>query len=148
MPARRRILSLVMLAAAVLSVAGCDLTRIEDPRSWTQTEVSAGGQGHLIAVSDLTGRVDNVEIDPPGLAASGGVANPPGQANVVIVPWTGGACDERTDIRITTNGTDLVVAIAAKASAGACDDVGVLHAIRITGHAPIPAATVTIGRRS
>jgi len=148
MPARRRTMALVMLVAAALSVAGCGLTRIESPRSWTQTEESAGGQKHVIAVSDLTGRVDSVEIDPPGVAAFGEVANPPGQANVVIVPWTGGACDERTDIGISTNGTDLVVEIAAKASPGACDAIGVGHAIRITGRAPIPAATVTIRRRS
>ena len=148
MPARRRTLALVTLAAAVLSVAGCDLTRTESPRSWTQAEVSAGGRQHVIAVSDLTGRVDNAEIDPPGVAAFGEVANPPGQGNVVIVPWTGGACDERTDIGISTNGTDLVVEIAAKASPGACDAIGVGHAIRITGRAPIPAATVTIRRRS
>ena len=35
------------------------------------------------------------------------ISNPPGEANVVLVPWAGGACDVRTEITFKAAGQGL-----------------------------------------
>ena len=143
-PARRSLglISLIVVLLAALALAGC--SRIVGPRSWTATAQRIGGGSYLIDVSDTSGRVDGLEIDPPGLGVVGGVINPPGQPNVVVVPWTGGACDERTDIAIAPNGQGLAISIATRVLPGVCDAIGVEHTLRITSGQPLPAAAVTV----
>ena len=68
----------------------------------------------------------------------------PGQPNVLLVPWTGGACDRRTDIAIAANGAGLAISIATTVAPGVCDAIGVEHTLRITSGQPLPPAAVTV----
>ncbi|MHB8890783.1 MAG: hypothetical protein ACYC65_01925 [Candidatus Limnocylindrales bacterium] len=143
MPSPRPLL-LVLLAVVALSVAACDLTRVQGPRSWTAAAESVNGRTFTVTVRDTSGRIDNVEIDPAGVGGFGAIANPPGQTNVLIVPWTGGTCDEQTDIEISADVAGLAISTTTTTSAAECDAMGVGHVLRITGLAAIPAATVTV----
>jgi hypothetical protein len=135
----------VVLTLMVLAVGACEVTRHASARSWTQSAETTAGKALNITVNDTSGRIDNVEIDPAGVDAFGGVASPPGQPKVLLVPWTGGACDERTQVEIAGATTPaLAISITTQVSAGACDAIGVPHVLRITGIAPIPAGGVTL----
>lgn len=137
-----RVPVIALLLVTVLATAGC--SRVSSPRDWTSTAELAAGGSHTIDVRDTSGRVDNVEIDPAGVDVFGAVANPPGQPSVLIVPWTGGACDEVTDIAIAANGQGLTLSVSTQVSKRVCDAIGVGHALRITLSQPIPAAAVTV----
>ena len=104
---RRRAIPLVLpLAVVVALVAGaCSLTSsVTGPREWTQTLTSADGTDQEVVVRDESGRLTNVEIDPVGVPMAMEISNPAGEANVVLVPWTGGACDKRTEIMFKAAG--------------------------------------------
>lgn len=131
---------LVLLLA--LSLAGC--SRITGPREWTATAELVAGGTFVVDVRDTSGRIDNLEIDPAGVSAPAGVGNPAGQPNVLLVPWTGGACDRRTDIAIAANGAGLAISIATTVAPGVCDAIGVEHTLRITSGQPLPPAAVTV----
>ena len=90
---RRAIRSVLPLAAIVALVGGaCSLTNsVAGPREWTQTITAADGTTQEVVVRDESGRLTNVEIDPAGVPPAMEISNPPGEANVVLVPWTGGA---------------------------------------------------------
>lgn len=144
MPFPGRPILLVLLVVVALSASACDRTRVPATRTWTAAAESVNGRTFVVNVRDTSGRIDNVEIDPAGLPVLGDIANPPGQPNLVIVPWTGGACDEQTDIEIAANGAGLAISMRTRLSAGVCDAMGVGHILRITGLAAIPAAAVTV----
>ena len=131
-----------LMLALALSLAGC--SRITGPREWTATAELAAGGTFVVDVRDTSGRIDNVEIDPTGVSAPAGVGNPAGQPNVLLVPWTGGACDRRTDIAIAAHGAGLAVSIATSVAPGVCDAIGVEHVLRITSGQPLSAAAVTV----
>lgn len=133
---------LAIVAALALFLGGC--TRITGPRQWTETAELVSGGSFVIDVRDTSGRIDNVEIDPTGVQAPGGVANPTGQPNVLLVPWTGGACDRRTDISISANGAGLAIAFQTTVSPQACDAIGVGHLLRLTSSQPIAPAQVRV----
>jgi len=130
-----------MLALA-LSLAGC--SRITGPREWTATAELAAGGTFVVDVRDTSGRIDDAEVDPAGVSAPAGVGNPAGQPNVLLVPWTGGACDRRTDIAIAAHGAGLAISIATTVAPGVCDAIGVEHTLRITSGQPLPAGAVTV----
>ncbi len=132
---------LVLIALAV-ALAGC--SRLVGARDWTMTAELAGGGTYAVTAHDASGRIDDVEIDPAGLGYVAGVANPAGQPNVVIVPWTGGACDASTRIDIAASGTGLAVTIRTTTTGVTCDAIGVAHAVRLTASGPLPAASVTV----
>lgn len=143
MSSPRRPIMLALLAVVVLTAAGCETTRILGPRTWTAAAESANGRTFVVNVRDTSGRIDSVEIDPAGADPFGEITNPPGQPNVLLVPWTGGSCDEQTDIEIAANGAGLSISLSTRSTAGACDAMGVGHLLRITGTSPLPAAAVT-----
>lgn len=143
MSSPRRPILLVLLAVVALSAAACDLTRFSGIRAWSAAAESVNGRTFVVNVRDTSGRIDNVEIDPEGSDPFGEIANPPGQPNVLIVPWTGGSCDEQTDIEIVADGAGLSISMSTRSTAGACDAMGVGHLLRITGSSPLPAAAVT-----
>lgn len=131
-----------LMLVLALSLAGC--ARITGPREWTATAELVAGGTFVVDVRDTSGRIDEVEIDPAGTSAPAGVSNPAGQANVLLVPWTGGACDRRTDIAIAANGTGLAISFATTVAPGVCDAIGVAHVLRITSGQPLPAAAITV----
>jgi len=137
-PARAALL-LVVLAVVTAACGG----RITGPREWLSTATLVAGGSHTIAVRDTSGLVDSVEIDPPDAGVVGGIANPAAKPNVVVVPWTGGACDRRTEIAIAANGPGLALTVRTTVAPGSCDAIGVGHVLRLTTLQPIPAAAVT-----
>ena len=142
-----RSLAAALLFVLTLALAACTTVTetITGPRQWTQTVELDGGSSYTIDVRDTSGRIDNVEIDPPNVdAPAEGVANPPGQPNVLLVQWTGGACDERTNIAIAGQGQGLEIRIATKVRPVDCDSIGVGHALRLTAGEPLPADMVIV----
>ncbi len=142
-----RSLAAALLFVLALSLAAC--TTITDtitgPRQWTSSSELVGGGTYTIDVRDTSGRIDNVEIDPPNVQAPAeGVANPPGQPNVLLVQWTGGACDERTDIAIDGRGQGLAIKVATTVRPVDCDAIGVGHLLRLTAGEPLPADMVAV----
>jgi hypothetical protein len=134
------ILAFVLLGAAAL--AGCE--RVLGPREYSMMAGTVDGGSYTVRVLDSSGRLDNIEIEPGGLEAFGAVANVPGQPNVVIVPWTGGECDERTDIQVAAAGPGIVITIRATVTGQVCEAIGVGHWLRLTAPAALPAAAVTV----
>jgi len=142
---RPRSATLRVTLALALSACTTITDVVTGPRQWTQASELVGGGTYTIDVRDTSGRIDNVEIDPPNVAAPAeGVANPPGQPNVLLVQWTGGACDERTDIAIDGQGQGLAIKVATTVRPVDCDAIGVGHVLRLTANAPLPADMVTV----
>ena len=146
-PARRRaIRSFLPLAVVVALVAGaCSLTTsVAGPQEWTQTLSSADGTSQTVVVRDESGRLTDVEIDPAGVPVAMEISNPPGEANVVLVPWTGGACDKRTDITFKAAGQGLAGTLRIATEGEMCIMIAVAHQLRLTSSEPLPAAQVTL----
>ena len=146
-PVRRRaIRSVFPLAVGIAIVVGaCSLTNsVAGPREWTQTLTSADGTSQEILVRDESGRLTNVEIDPQGVPVAMEISNPPGEANVVLVPWTGGACDTRTDITFKAAGQGLAGTLRITTEGDMCIMIAVAHQLRLTSSEPLPAAQVTL----
>jgi hypothetical protein len=95
-------------------------------------------------VRDESGRLTNVEIDPAGVPVAMEISNPPGQANVVLVPWTGGACDKRTEITFKAAGQGLAGTLRITTEGDMCIMIAVAHQLRLTSNEPLPAAQVTL----
>ncbi len=142
-PARRlQPLPLVVIALGVLTLAACG--RVVGPREWTASADLVAGGTFAVTVRDETGSIDNVEVDPAGVTAVAPAANPPGLPNVLLVAWTGGACDRQTDIAIRGAAPALTLTIATTVAPGECDAIGVEHTVRLTSSQPLPAAGVTV----
>jgi hypothetical protein len=138
-------LAVALLAAAVVSLAACDLARVTGPRQWMDSAQLAAGGTYVVAVRDTSGRIDNVEIDPADAGpVPDAVSNPPGQPNVLLVSWTGGACDERTDVDIAATGPGLGITIRTTVANRDCDAIGIGHVLRLTSSQPLPPAAVQV----
>ena len=145
--ARRRAVPRVMpLVAVIALVAGaCSLTTsVTGPREWKQTVETDGGSTQEIVVRDESGRLTNVEIDPAGVPMAMEISNPPGEANVVLVPWTGGACDKRTEITFQAAGQGLAGTLEITTEGDMCIMIAIAHQLRLTSNEPLPAAQVTL----
>ena len=144
---RRRAIPFVLpLAVVIALVAGaCSATSsVTGPREWTQTLTSADGTTQEVVVRDESGRLTNVEIDPAGIPMAMEISNPPGEANVVLVPWTGGACDKRTDITFQAAGQGLAGTLMITTEGDMCIMIAIAHQLRLTSSEPLPAAQVTL----
>lgn len=132
---------IVLIGAIVASCAG-----VESAREWTLTASVPSGRAYPVIVHDLSGRVVDVELDPAGLV-DGPFTNPAGQPNVVLVPWTGGACDTGTDITIRTvdGGPGMSLDVRTAVAPGGCDAIGVGHILRVTSVDAVPADRVLVG---
>ena len=140
---RRVAAALAVAILACLTLGACD--RILGPREWTMSSSGVDGTQHTIRVRDTSGRIENVEIDPvEPVEAGDAVTNPPGQPNVVIVPWLGGACDTLTDIAIEGSGAGLAITVTTTMAPGVCRAVGVPHELRVSGAGPLPAGSVQV----
>lgn len=134
-----------LLVLLALLLAGCSLVRAGSPRQWSSSTTLANGDSQTINVRDTSGRIDNLEIDPTAVNPTEGVSNPTGQPNVLLVSWTRGACDTRTDIAIAANGGQgLAITISRQVAPGGCDAIGIGHVLRITSSQPIPAGAVSV----
>jgi hypothetical protein len=142
-----RSLAAALLFGLAASLAAC--TTITDTiagsRQWTETSALIDGGSYTLDVRDASGRIDSVEIDPPNVEApADGVSNSPGQPNVLLVQWTGGACDERTDIAIDGRGQGLAITVGTTVRPVDCVSIGVGHVLRLTAGEPLPADMVTV----
>lgn len=142
-PHRSLARALVFLVAIGLATTACG-GRFVGPREWTLSATRVSGGTFVISVRDTSGRIEDVEIDPAGLAVPDEITNPAGQPNVVLVPWTGGACDQRTDIAIEPRGSGIALTVHTTVAPGPCDAMGVLHVLRLSSLQELPAAAVTI----
>ena len=146
-PARRwRVVAAIAVAISLcLLLTGCG--RILGPRELTMSASRADGTPYTIRVRDTSGRIENMEIDPvEPVEAADAVTNPPGQPNVAIVPWLGGACDTLTDIAIEGSGSGLAITVTTTTAPGVCAAVGVPHELRLTGTGPLPAGSIQVRR--
>jgi hypothetical protein len=132
------------LALIAVALGGCGLTSLAAPREWTQTLEAAGGTSHEVVVRDESGRLTNVEFDPAGVGPAMDISNPPGEPNVVIVPWASGSCDVRTEIVFTAAGQGLAGTIKTTTTGQVCDMMAIQHQLRLTAATPLPAAQVTL----
>ena len=149
MPATRttvtRLAAVIALLALATAVTACDVvTTVTGPREWTQQVTLQDGSTQTITVRDTSGKIANVEIDPPGVQDPGEIANPAGEPNVVLVPWTGGACDTETSIDFATQGNGLAGELRIETSGDVCVAMAVPHLLRLTTNVPMPAASVTL----
>ena len=140
----RSIARLALVAAASVALSACSLTAVTGPREWTQQASLPEGGIQTITVRDESGRLTNVEIDPEGVDMAFEISNPPGADNVVLVPWAGGACDVTTEIVFTAQGQGLAGTIKITTSGDICTMQAILHQLRLTSGAPLPAAQVTL----
>ena len=141
----RSIARLALAAAATIALSACSLTAVTGPREWSQEQASLPEGGiQKITVRDESGRLTNVEIDPEGVEMASEISNPPGADNVVLVPWAGGACDVTTEIVFTAQGQGLAGTIRITTSSDICTMQAILHQLRLTSNAPLPAAQVTL----
>ena len=149
MSATRTVVTRISAIAAVIaisaSVAACDIvTRVSGPTEWTQQVELQDGSTQTITVRDTSGRIDSVEFDPPGVEDPGVIANPAGDPNIVLVPWTGGACDTETDIEFTAADAGLAGTIQIETSGDVCVMMAVPHLLELRLNTPIPADLVTL----
>jgi hypothetical protein len=145
---RPAVIRLTTVAAVLLlatGLAACDIvSQVTGPRTWTQEAELQDGSTQTITVRDTSGRITDVEIDPPGVQDPGAIANPPGEPNVVLVPWTGGACDTKTEIVFDAQGDGLAGTIRIETSGDICVMLAVPHLLRLTTTGPMPAASVSL----
>jgi hypothetical protein len=141
----RTIPIVLVLGIAAFAVSACRSTSGGASRDWNLTAALPDGTSYPVIVRDTSGRITGVEIDPAG--AGDGFTNPAGQPNVVVVPWTGGACDARTEITIGTveAGPGLALDIRTIVAPRDCDAIGIEHLVRLTASGPVPADRVLVG---
>ncbi len=138
----------VALAAVVLAsaVAACATSVASSPREWTTTVERTDGSVHAIRVTDVTGRIEDVAVDPAGVPIPETVVAAPGSDRTLLVPWTGGSCDATTAIDITASGDATDVAIAVTPGSEVCDLMAVGHVVAITFSEPVSPEDVTVSR--
>lgn len=140
-----RLTAILALVTLSVSVAACDIvSQVSGPRSWSQGVELQDGSTQTITVRDTSGRITNVEIDPAGVQDPGQIANQDGSDNVVLVPWTGGACDVQTTIEFAAAGDGLAGTLRIETEGDVCVMMAVPHLLRLTMNAPTPADTVTL----
>jgi hypothetical protein len=141
----RSVTLVVIASAAALVVGACSITSsVTGPREWTQTVEADGGSTQEIVVRDESGRLTDVQIDPQGAPMAAEISNPPNEPNVVLVPWTGGACDVKTTITFKAAGQGLAGTLKVETSGDICIMIAIPHQLRLTAATPLPAAQVTL----
>jgi ABC-type Fe3+-hydroxamate transport system substrate-binding protein len=141
----RSIAGLALAAAVAVALSACSLTSsVSGTHDWSQETTLPDGTTQTITVHDESGRLTNVEINPEGVAMASEISNPAGAENVVLVPWAGGACDVKTEFVFKAQGQGLAGTLKTTTSGEICTMMAVLHQLRLTSSAPLPAAQVTL----
>ena len=132
--------SLLLLVVGVL--AACNITTVvSGPREWTAEAEGVDGSKTSITVRDTSGRLTNVEINPVGVSANEISNEAP---NVVLVPWTAGACDTSTVIEFAAAGQGLAGTLDITTSGDICTMQAIPQVLRLTSDAPLPADQVML----
>lgn len=132
--------SLLLLVVGVL--AACNVTSVvSSPREWKAEAELADGSKTSITVRDTSGRLTNVEINPAGVSANEISNEAP---NVVLVPWTAGACDTATVIEFAAAGQGLAGTLKITTTGDVCTMQAIPQVLRLTSDAPLPADQVTL----
>jgi hypothetical protein len=141
----RSIARIALLAAATIALGACSLTSsVTGTRDWSSEATLPDGSTQTITVHDDSGRLTNVEINPAGVPFASEISNPAGAANVVLVPWAGGACDVRTEFVFASDGQGLAGTIKVTTSGDICTMQAIQQQLRLTSSTPLPAAQVTL----
>lgn len=144
---RRRSIPLTVVLLVALVAAGC--SRIVGPRTFTVSAELAGGATWTLQVTDNSGRVTNLELDPgPAINGPSDAAfNDPVASNRLVIPWTGGACDRATTFTVDADaGGRVTIAFGTSVAPGACDLVGIGHQLVLETDPALPASLVTLTR--
>lgn len=140
----RPLAAFAALLVVVASIAACAATSVvTGPREWKETTELPDGTKVEIIVRDESGRLANAEIDPQDAQVAADISNPAGQPNVVLVPWTGGACDVQTVFTFKAAGQGLSGNMATTTGSEVCTMMAIQHQLRLTSGEPLPAAQVT-----
>jgi hypothetical protein len=146
MPSLRPFARIASVALTAVLVAACATSVTSSPREWTTTFERTDGSTHAIRVTDGTGKVDEVEVDPAGVAIPETVVLAPGSDRTLLVPWTGGSCDATTAIDVTADGDAIDVGIAVTTGAEVCDAMAIGHVVALTFSDPVSPDQVTLQR--
>jgi hypothetical protein len=146
MPSLRPLARIASVALAAVLVAACATTVTSSPREWTTTFERTDGTVHAITVTDTTGQVEEVVVDPAGVPIPETVVQAPDSDRTILVPWTGGSCDATTAIDITADGDAIDVGIAVTTGAEVCDAMAVGHVVAITFSELVSPDQVTVQR--
>lgn len=139
----RRLL-IPLMVPVVLLLAACGTTRVAGPRTWTQATERADGSTVATTVTDRSGRVVDLEFDPPDADPSGGVTVAPGKPTALDVRWTGGSCDATTMVDISAFGAALEIAVKIENDGRDCDAMGLRRVVRLTFAEPVAPGLVQV----
>jgi hypothetical protein len=95
-----------------------------------------------IRVVDTSAYVQQVtvrqgEVLPP-FEGRGGLSNPAGRPNDLVVQWVGGACDERAQLDVSIGGEGrLHLEMRTEVAPGDCDAIGITRALWLSLSVPI-----------
>jgi hypothetical protein len=138
---------LLPLGMVAVLLSACAVATVErGPREWTTSIERTDGSVHAIRVTDGTGKIDEIVIDPAGVPIPETVVQAPGSDRTILVPWVGGSCDATTAIDITADGDAVDVGIAITTGAEACDAMAIGHVVAITFNLPVTPDQVTVQR--
>lgn len=143
----QRRIGIAVLTLLVVILAGC--SRIVGPRSFAMSAVTTAGETWSVRVNDTSGQVTNASFDPAPLFidATDLPFNPPGSADLVVIPWVGGQCDRVTTFNVSSkDGGGLEITYHTEVAPGICDLIGIGHQLVLTTSPAIPAVRVTVTR--
>jgi hypothetical protein len=118
-----------------LAVAACVL-----PATRFETQVETIGVNLPVVVLDHTRLVAAVAPEVP---AGRGIRNMNGQPDVLVVGWSGGACDTQATFDFRTAGTGYVLELATHRRPGPCEEAQVGWSVGLVLTSPLEAARVT-----
>lgn len=148
MPAMRpiatRLVAITSLLLVASTLAACGLTAVSGPREWGLSTEQADGTKRDVVVRDTSGRITDVVIDPQGIQMPGAITNPNGDLMTLLVPWSGGACDVKTEIEFAARGQGLAGTIKTQTTGEVCVMMAVQHLLELKLNTPVPAASVTL----
>jgi hypothetical protein len=127
-----RLMAALTIGAAVATACLLPATRFE-------TRLELLGIELPVVVLDRTGLIASVAPE----AAGPGVGNLDGQPDVLIVGWSGGACDTGTTFEFTSADTGFVLEQVTETLPGVCPAVELSWGIGFYLVSPLDASRVT-----
>jgi hypothetical protein len=142
----------ILWIALLFLVAACQPPTVDAPKPrYFQVQLPAAGPGGLVPgqVADVTESIVGVEVGPPNVPAGDGaaafVAPLADRPKAVVVGWTGGQCDSRFDLELSTGaGGRPTFTLKLLARPGACDLIGVPRRLILTFEGAVTAADFSI----